>query len=148
MAQVLEQASLYRLSSIIKLDRFPSNDNSPTTDWSRSIPRERVRSFSESLVDIEKLRLNQIQRLNELVQVDKLPEHVNLGDPDLLPFLNSTVRAIVEAFPRQAEEIVKEHGLHSHEFNKMLEETKSNPYFRWMVQKQIRSISPLKNSQI
>jgi len=33
-------------------------------------------------------------------------------------------------FPVKAEEIVKRYGLDSDEFNRMLEETRSNPIFR------------------
>ncbi len=46
------------------------------------------------------------------------------------------MRSVIEAFPLQAEEIVKKYGLNSDEFNQMLEETKGNPIFRWRVQRQ------------
>ena len=47
-------------------------------------------------------------------------------------------RAVVEAFPLQAEQIVKKYGLNSDEFNRMLDEAKANPLFRFRVEKYMK----------
>ena len=91
--------------------------------------------FCESMSEIEQLREAQIGRLKRSLHVDEFPA-VNISDPILLPFLSPKVRAVVEAFPLQAEDIVRKHGLESEEFNKMLSETKANPIFRWKIQKE------------
>jgi hypothetical protein len=128
------------MASTINMDRLPLIEDPASEELLRqAVPRDKIQLFSESLAEIEHLRESQIRRLTKALQVDKFPEHVNISDPGLLPFLNPKVRAVVEAFPLQAEEIVKKHGLQSDEFNKMLAETKCNPLFRWKIQKQIRS---------
>ena len=103
-----------------------------------SVPKDKVERFSESLAEIEDLRASQLERLVKSLKVDSFPEHIHISDPNLLPFLSPRVRAVVEAFPLQAEEIVKKHGLEADEFNKMLEETKHNSIFRWKIQKLVK----------
>ena len=127
------------MAATISLDRTPLIEDPGSAALLRSVPRDKLQLFSESLTEIEQLRADQVKRLTRALHVDKFPEHVHISDPNLLPFLNPKVRAVVEAFPYQAEEIVKRHGLQSDEFNKMLDETKSNPIFRWKIQKHIKS---------
>lgn len=128
------------MAATIKFDRTPLIEDPGSVELLRgAVPRDKIQLFSESLTEIEQLRADQLRRLTKSLHVDKFPEHVNISDPNLLPFLSPKVRAVVEAFPLQAEAIVKKHGLQSDEFNKMLEETKRNPMFRWKIQKQIRT---------
>ena len=127
------------MAATIHLDRAPLIEDPGSAALLRAVPRDKLQLFSESLTEIEQLRADQVKRLTRALHVDKFPEHVHISDPTLLPFLNPKVRAVVEAFPFQAEEIVKKHGLQSDEFNKMLDETKSNPIFRWKIQKHIKS---------
>lgn len=128
------------MAATIKFDRTPLIEDPGSVELLRgAVPRDKIQLFSESLTEIEQLRADQLRRLTKSLHVDKFPEHVNISDPNLLPFLSPKVRAVVEAFPLQAEAIVKRHGLQSDEFNKMLEETKRNPMFRWKIQKQIRT---------
>jgi hypothetical protein len=94
--------------------------------------------FCESMTEIEQLREDQLERLKRSLHVEKLPENMSLTDPAVKPFLSPKVRAVVEAFPLQAEAIVKKHGLHSDEFNRMLDQTKRNPSFRWKVEKEMK----------
>lgn len=125
----------------MNMDRIPLIEDPGSAELLReAVPRDKIKLFSESLAEIEDLRENQIRRLTQALHVDKFPEHINISDPGLLPFLNPKVRAVVEAFPLQAEDIVKKHGLQSEEFNKMLAETKSNPIFRWKVRRHISSV--------
>ncbi len=79
--------------------------------------------------------MEQTERLVKALNIDHLPENINICDPQLLPLLSPKVRAVCEAFPHQASEIVSKYGLDSDEFNNMLEETKGNPIFRWTVQR-------------
>jgi hypothetical protein len=116
---------------------LPSSSNG---HWSNS----KFREFSESMFEIENLRVNQIERLQRSLAVDQFPQNVDITDPSLLPFLSPKVRAVVRAFPLQAEEIVKKHGLQSEEFNEMLKSAKTNPLFRWRVQKQVKKAHLIK----
>jgi hypothetical protein len=126
------------MAATVRLDRTPLLEDAGSAELLRNVPRDKIQLFSETLTEIEQLRADQVRRLTKALRVDKFPEHVNISDPNLLPFLNPKVRAVIEAFPLQAEDIVKRHGLQSDEFNKMLDETKTNPIFRWKIQKQIK----------
>ncbi|KAL7568826.1 hypothetical protein ACA910_007239 [Epithemia clementina (nom. ined.)] len=144
--KVMEQAYLYRMAATINMDRSHFIDYDEDSDSMRGSPndllatfrRDKVRMFCESMNEIEKLRAGQVERLKKSLQVDRFPENVNISDRALLPFLAPRVRAVVEAFPLQAEAIVKKHGLQSDEFNQMLKATRTNPIFRWKIQKQLR----------
>jgi hypothetical protein len=143
--QVMEQAYLYRMAATINMDRLPLIEDDTRSNKGiveAGFQIDKMKMFCESMTEIEKLRENQIERLKRSLQVDSFPANINISDPGLLPFLSPKVRAVVEAFPYQAEEIVKKHGLVSEEFNQMLSETKSNPMFRWKIQKQIRKGEP------
>lgn len=132
--QVMEQAFLYRVAATMEMDRIPIIEDPASEKLLKATRRQRVQMFCESIQEIETLRSEQMAKLTRSLHVEKLPEGVNLSDPAVMPFLKPKVRAVIEAFPFQAEEIVKKHGLHSEEFNKMLQEAKSNPIFRWRVE--------------
>jgi len=134
----MEQAYLYRMAATVRMDRMPVIDDPKTSAVLESLRKDKVHMFCESMSEIEQLREDQIERLKRSLKVSRFPDKLNISDPNLLPFLSPKVRAVVEAFPLQAEEIVKKHGLQSEEFNKMLDETKSNPLFRWKIQKQLK----------
>lgn len=143
LKKVMEQAYLYRMAATINMDRSHFIDYDEDfvrgpNDLLASFRRDKVRMFCESMNEIEKLRAGQVERLKKSLQVDRFPENVNISDRALLPFLAPRVRAVVEAFPLQAEAIVKKHGLQSDEFNQMLKATRTNPIFRWKIQKQLR----------
>jgi len=70
----------------------------------------------------------------------QFPPNFDLSDPNVQPLLRDEVRAVCERFPVKAEEIVKRYGLESEEFNKMLEETRGNPIFRWRVKKYVKGV--------
>ena len=78
-----------------------------------------------------------MEALRQSLQVERFPPGFDLSDPNVQPLLHPEVRAVCEKFPVKAEEIVKRYGLESEEFNRMLEETKGNPIFRWRVQKYV-----------
>ncbi|GKY94147.1 hypothetical protein MPSEU_000380800 [Mayamaea pseudoterrestris] len=138
--KVMEQAYLYRMAATIQMDKFPLvEDNLRSSEGLQDFQRDKVELFCESMSEIEHLREDQIERLKRALQVDTFPASLSISDPSLMPFLSPKVRAVVEAFPYQAEEIIKKHGLDSEEFNQMLAETKTNPKFRWKVQKHIRN---------
>ena len=99
--------------------------------------RYRVQLFARSVHEIEDLRADQMEALRESLQVERFPPGFDLSDPNVQPLLHPEVRRVCERFPVQAEEIVKRYGLGSDEFNRMLEETKGNPIFRWRVQKYV-----------
>jgi len=133
--KVIEQAYLYRMASTIKMDKIPLIQDPNSEKLLQSHKRRRVQMFVQSITEIEELRSEQITRLKKVLKIDKLPPNMNLCDPNVLPLLSPQVRSVIEAFPLQAEVIVKKYGLNSDEFNQMLEETRGNPIFRWRVQR-------------
>lgn len=142
--QIMEQAYLYRMAATINMDRshfLDGEDDSSNGQGNGGLShfqRDKVQLFCESMSEIERLRAGQVMRLMRSLGVENFPDNCNISDPALLPFLSPRVRAVVEAFPLQAEAIVKKHGLESEEFNQMLRATKTNPIFRWKIQKQLR----------
>ncbi|KAL7480713.1 hypothetical protein ACHAW6_006382 [Cyclotella cf. meneghiniana] len=137
--RVSEQAYLYRMASTINLERVPLLQD-PTSKKLLQSPkhkRYRVQMFARSITEIEELRSDQMEALRQSLQVERFPPGFDLSDPNVQPLLHPEVRAVCEKFPIKAEEIVKRYGLESDEFNRMLEETKGNPIFRWRVQKYV-----------
>lgn len=129
------------MAATIQMDKFPLLEENPNShEGVQDFQRDKVQLFCESMSEIESLREAQIERLKRALQVDTFPATLSISDPSLMPFLSPKVRAVVEAFPYQAEDIIKKHGLDSEEFNQMLAETKSNPMFRWKVQKHMRDL--------
>lgn len=120
------------------MDRVPLIEDPESEKLLKSTRPKRVEMFCESMTEIEQLRADQIRKLKRSLHVERLPPNIKISDPSVMPLLSPKVRAVVEAFPLQAEEIVKKYGLHSDEFNQMLEETKSNPMFRRKVQKYLK----------
>jgi hypothetical protein len=133
----MEQAYLYRLTAAINMDKVPIIEDPESEKLLKSHRRRRVQMFARSMTEIEELRTEQIERLRKSLNIEHLPAGFNICDPNILPLLNRRVRAVCEAFPLQAEEIVNKYGLNSNEFNQMLEETRGNPVFRWRVKKYI-----------
>lgn len=136
--QVMEQAYLYRITATLNMDKIPLIEDPNSEELLRAHKRRRVQMFAKSMNEIEELRQEQTEKLLKALSIDRLPESINICDPKILPLLSPKIRAVVEAFPLQAEEIVKKYGLNSDEFNKMLEETNSNPFFRMKIKNQIK----------
>jgi hypothetical protein len=136
--RVTEQAYLYKMASTIHLERIPLlSDPSTSKLLSPRHKRHRVQMFARSITEIEELRTEEMEELKQSLKVERFPPGFDLNDPQVLPLLHPQVRAVCEKFPVKAEEIVKRYGLESEEFNRMLEETRGNPIFRWRVQKYV-----------
>lgn len=133
----MEQAYLYRMAAMVNLDQIQLHNVRSDSDFQK----DKVKLFCESIRDIEKLRADQVERLKKSLQVESFPSSISISDPSLMPFLSPKVRAVVKAFPLQAEDVVKKNGLDSAEFNTMLQEVRSNPIFRWKVQKILKQAS-------
>ena len=86
------------------------------------------------------MRSDQTALLKKSLNVRSLPSNLRVCDPNILPLLSPKVQSVCNAFPALAEEIVREHGLNSDEFNKMLEEARRNPIFRWRVVRAQRKV--------
>eukprot|EP00545_Synedropsis_sp_CCMP1620_P003665 CAMPEP_0119013210 /NCGR_PEP_ID=MMETSP1176-20130426/8152_1 /TAXON_ID=265551 /ORGANISM="Synedropsis recta cf, Strain CCMP1620" /LENGTH=276 /DNA_ID=CAMNT_0006966275 /DNA_START=28 /DNA_END=858 /DNA_ORIENTATION=+ len=136
--KVMEQAYLYRMAATLDMDRIPLVDAPASAKLLKATRRQRVEMFCESMQEIEQLRADQMAKLKRSLHVQQLPPGISLSDPGVMPFLSPKVRAVVEAFPLQAEQIVKRHGLNSDEFNKMLDQAKGNPLFRYRVDKYMK----------
>ena len=137
--RVSEQAYLYRMASAVNLDKVPLLDDPSSKKLLQSQEHKkfRVQLFARSIHEIEDLRSDQMETLRQSLQVERFPPGFDLSDPNVQPLLHPEVRRVCEKFPVQAEAIVKRYGLDSDEFNRMLEETKGNPIFRWRVQKYV-----------
>jgi len=133
--RVMEQAYLYRMAATVNMGKIALIEDPNSKHLLKSHRRQRLQMFVKSITEIEDLRTEQIKRLQNALSLDVLPSSVSISDPALLPILDPKIRAVVEAFPLQAEEIVKKYGLNSNEFNQMLEESKNNPIFRNKVKK-------------
>jgi hypothetical protein len=144
--RVSEQAYLYRIhASAMSLDKVPLLNNGNTnessdTDVLKNHKRHQVQMFARSIQEIEDLRTDQLNQLQSQLRMTQFPPNFDLSDPNVQPLLRDEVRAVCERFPAKAEEIVKRYGLESEEFNKMLEETRGNPIFRWRVMKTVRGV--------
>ena len=123
------------MAATIKMDKIPLIEDPNSAQLLKSHRRRRVQMFARSMSEIEDLRTEQMERLKKALKIDSLPAGINICDPNVLPILSPKVRAVCQAYPLQAEEIVKKYGLNSDEFNQMLTETRENPIFRWRVQK-------------
>jgi hypothetical protein len=120
------------------MDKIPLIEDPNSEEMLRANKKRRMQMFAKSMHDIEELRQEQTEKLLKALSIDSLPESVNISDPKVLPFLSPQIRAVVEAFPLQAEEIVKNYGLSSDEFNKMLQEANTNKIFRMQVDDQLK----------
>jgi hypothetical protein len=139
------------------MNKVPLMQDPSSEELLRATKRHRVQMFARSMTEIEELRLEQMEKLKRALRLEQLPKNLNISDPRIRPLLNPKVRAVVEAFPHQAEDIVRKYGLNSDEFNKMLDETHRNPVFRWKVKsclekngpshaKKHATLSPISNS--
>jgi Domain of unknown function (DUF4168) len=126
------------MAGTLDMDRVPLVEDPTAEKLLKTSRKKRVELFCNSMQEIEQLREDQMKRLKRSLHVQQLPPGMNLSDPAVMPFLSPKVRAVVEAFPLQAEQIVKKYGLNSDEFNRMLEEAKANPLFRYRVEKYIK----------
>jgi len=131
----MEQAYLYRVASAINMKKIPLVEDPGSVQLLKGLKKGRIQMFASSMTEVEELRAGQLNRLMKALNIDRLPPGVSISDPAVLPILNPKIRAVVEAFPLQAEEVVKKYGLNSDEFNEMLMESRSNPIFRRKVEK-------------
>uniref|UniRef100_A0A7S2JZP0 DUF4168 domain-containing protein n=1 Tax=Leptocylindrus danicus TaxID=163516 RepID=A0A7S2JZP0_9STRA len=139
--RVTEQAYLYRLAASLNMDKIPLIEDSQSQELLKAHRRKRIQMFARSMAEIEDLRTSQTQRLMNACNVERLPDGINICDPQVLPLLSPKVRAVCDAFPLQAEDVIKKYGLNSDEFNNMLEEAHRNPVFRWRVKKYMSKTS-------
>mmetsp|Transcript_150 Transcript_150/g.199 ORF Transcript_150/g.199 Transcript_150/m.199 type:complete len:130 (+) Transcript_150:165-554(+) len=123
------------------MDKIPLIEDSQSQELLKAHRRKRIQMFARSMAEIEDLRTSQTQRLMNACNVERLPDGINICDPQVLPLLSPKVRAVCDAFPLQAEDVIKKYGLNSDEFNNMLEEAHRNPVFRWRVKKYMSKTS-------
>lgn len=139
--KVMEQAYIYRLSSNLSLpnNRVPILSEQMSLSLRKAQRRRRIQMFARSIKEIENLRTDQVEKLRRALRMSSLPESFNMCDPNVLPLLSPKVRAVCEAFPLQAEDIVRKYGLNSDEFNEMLAKAKKDLLFQWKVKKEMTS---------
>lgn len=121
------------------------DDNDKINDSSVSVPstttttktkkkKTTINDFRKCLIEIERLRYVQMERLKRSLNIDALPIGIDITDPTIQQLLNPKVRAVVNAFPLQVEDIItKKYGYDMNEFNQLLGKVKSNTLFRWRV---------------
>ena len=130
--KVVSQAYLYRVESAVHMDRIPIDNPSASFP---DIPGgdEKLKSFCQSMVQIETLRQVQLEKLRASANLGRIPQEGALTS--ILPLMRPNIRQFVSEFPVVAEEIVKQNGLDATEFNAMLWQTKRNPKMQRKVQR-------------
>lgn len=158
--RVMEQAYLYGMAAgltgmekvpLITGKRIGSGGGSKGKKGSKSagpngagagapppITSEQINTFARCLAEVEELRKDNLEKLRQSLQVDYLPPVI--CDPNVRSLLDPRVRAVCDAFPLQAEEVVQRFGMGSDEFNSLLDRLRSDPIFRFRVK---RSMSKL-----
>ena len=158
--RVMEQAYLYGMAAgltgmekvpLITGKRIGSGGGSKGKKGSKSagpngagfgapppITTEQINTFARCLSEVEELRKDNLEKLRQSLQVDYLPPVI--CDPNVRSLLDPRVRAVCDAFPLQAEEVVQRFGMGSDEFNSLLDRLRSDPIFRFRVK---RSMSKL-----
>lgn len=81
-----------------------------------------VQRFSRSIVAIEIERKRRLDVLrNKVGAAGVVPAELWFSDPELLPLLAPDVRKAYTAFPKQAQRIVRQHGMSLEEFTYLLD---------------------------
>lgn len=102
------------------------------------ITPEQINTFARCLSEVEELRKDNLEKLRQSLQVDYLPPVI--CDPNVRSLLDPRVRAVCDAFPLQAEEVVQRFGMGSDEFNSLLDRLRSDPIFRFRVKRSMRKL--------
>ena len=102
------------------------------------ITTEQINTFARCLSEVEELRKDNLEKLRQSLQVDYLPPVI--CDPNVRSLLDPRVRAVCDAFPLQAEEVVQRFGMGSDEFNSLLDRLRSDPIFRFRVKRSMSKI--------
>ncbi|GMI54435.1 hypothetical protein ScalyP_jg4205 [Parmales sp. scaly parma] len=143
--RVREQAYLYRIASTMALDKLPVVEDPNSAKLVKARSRRREQRFARSLGSIEELRGEQREALRRALNIDALPTNFAICDPFLLPLLSPKIQSVCRSFPKQAEEVVRQFGLNSNEFNKMLAETRRNPLYRWRITRYMKRVGVKKS---
>ena len=102
------------------------------------ITSEQIDAFARCLSEVEELREGNLEKLRQSLKVDYLPPVI--CDPNVRSLLDPRVRAVCDAFPLQAEEVVQRFGMGSDEFNALLDRLRSDPIFRFRVKRSMRKL--------
>ena len=158
--RVMEQAYLYGMAAgltgmekvpLITGKRIGSGGGSKGKKGSKSaapngagsgapppITTEQINTFARCLSEVEELRKDNLEKLRQSLQVDYLPPVI--CDPNVRSLLDPRVRAVCDAFPLQAEEVVQRFGMGSDEFNSLLDRLRSDPIFRFRVKRSMSKV--------
>ena len=102
------------------------------------ITSEQIDAFARCLSEVEELREGNLEKLRQSLKVDYLPPVI--CDPNVRSLLDPRVRAVCDAFPLQAEEVVQRFGMGSDEFNALLDRLRCDPIFRFRVKRSMRKL--------
>lgn len=102
------------------------------------ITSEQIDAFARCLSEVEELREGNLEKLRQSLKVDYLPPVI--CDPNVRSLLDPRVRAVCDAFPLQAEEVVQRFGMGSDEFNALLDRLRIDPIFRFRVKRSMRKL--------
>jgi len=154
--RVLDQAQLYRIETRINerlLSTVPYDEerqggkvaslldeefNTPLAATFRK-PPQRIELFAKSLKEIEALRIDHAQQIQQQFGMDTVPDC--LSKPEVFPVLNPKVQSLCLKFPLQAAEIAQANGFENEEFNQLLERARIDPIFRWRVNYHLRHMT-------
>ena len=99
-------------------------------------PSERARLdlFARAVTEVEALRTRNLAKIKSNLGVPVLPRGM-LGEESVRSLLDPRVRDVVDAFPLQAEELVRRCGMGSDEFNSLLDRARCDPVYRWRLRR-------------
>ena len=99
-------------------------------------PSERARLdlFARAVTEVEDLRTRNLAKIKSNLGVPVLPRGM-LGEESVRSLLDPRVRDVVDAFPLQAEELVRRCGMGSDEFNSLLDRARCDPVYRWRLRR-------------
>ena len=113
---------------------FPTRSTGAHAPLASPSERARLDLFARAVTEVENLRTRNLSKIKSNLGVPVLPRGM-LGEESVRSLLDPRVRDVVDAFPLQAEELVRRCGMGSDEFNSLLDRARCDPVYRWRLRR-------------
>ena len=113
---------------------FPNSTHGAHAPLASPSERARLDLFARAVTEVEALRTRNLAKIKSNLGVPVLPRGM-LGEESVRSLLDPRVRDVVDAFPLQAEELVRRCGMGSDEFNSLLDRARCDPVYRWRLRR-------------
>ena len=113
---------------------FPTRSTGAHAPLASPSERARLDLFARAVTEVENLRTRNLAKIKSNLGVPVLPRGM-LGEESVRSLLDPRVRDVVDAFPLQAEELVRRCGMGSDEFNSLLDRARCDPVYRWRLRR-------------